>query len=115
MKKTIKLLAVVMVIAMLALTLVSCSKVIFGKYSNELTFTTYEFQFNKVIKTTEIAGFSKTVEGTYQIVDSEENDGELIIKFTFGDETETYPFAQGEENGVKYIKIGLFQYDEVKW
>ena len=114
MKKTIKLLAVVMVIAVLALTLVSCSKVIFGKYSNELTFTTYEFQFNKVLKTTEIAGFSKTAEDTYQIVDSEENDGELIIKFTFEDETETYPFAQGEENGVKYIKIGLFQYDEEK-
>ena len=114
MKKTVRILSAVMVIAMLALTLVSCSKVIFGKYSNELTFTTYEFQFNKVIKTTEIASFSKTVEGTYQIVDDEENEGELIIKFTFGDETEAYPFAQGEENGVKYIKIGLFQYDEIK-
>ena len=114
MKKTIRILSAVMVIAMLALALVSCSKVICGKYSNELTFTTYEFQFNKVIKTTEIGGFTKTTEGTYKIVDSEENEGELIIKFTFGDETESHSFAQGEENGVKYIKIGLFQYNEVK-
>ena len=114
MKKTIRILSAVMVIAMLALALVSCSKVIFGKYSNELTFTTYEFQFNKVIKTTEIAGFAKTVEGTYKISESSETEGDLVITFTFDDETETHSFSKGEENGVKYIKIGLFQYNEVK-
>lgn len=114
MKKTIKLLAVVMIIATLALTLVACSKIIIGKYSNELTLTTYEFKLNKVIKTTEIGDFTKTTEGTYKIVESEKNEGELVIQFTFGDESESHPFAQGEENGVKYIKIGLFQYNEVK-
>ncbi len=114
MKKTIKLLAMVMVILTLALSLVACSKMIIGKYANELTFTTYEFKGNKVIKTTEIGGYTKTIEGTYKIVDSEEEEGGLVIQLTFNDETESYPFAQGEENGVKYIKIGLFQYNEVK-
>ena len=112
MKKTVRILSAVMVIAILALTLVSCSKVIFGKYSNDLT--TYEFKGTKVIKTTEIGGFSKTEEGTYEIVESTEKEGELIIKLTFGDNTDSYSFTQGEENGEKYIKIGLFEYKKVK-
>ena len=112
MKKTLKIAAVVMVVAILTLTLVACSKMLSGKYEGDLT--TYEFKGNKVIRTMEIAGFAKTEEGTYKIVDSEENEGELVIKLTFGDETESYSFSKGEENGVKYIKIGLFQYNKVK-
>ena len=49
MKKTIKLVAVVMVVAMLALSLVSCGKMLVGKYSATFDIgiyeatTTYEF------------------------------------------------------------------------
>ena len=35
------------------------------------------------------------------------------ITLTFGDETNTHDFASGEENGQKYIRIGLFTYNKV--
>jgi len=50
------------------------------------------------------------IKGTYKI--GENDDGETVITFDFGDEddAEDYngelPFAEGEEDGVKYIKIG---------
>ena len=99
MKRTIKLVAVVMVVAMLALALVSCAKTLNGKYTSEVDWgwvkgkVTYEFKGNDVTMTTTtgIAGFEKseTETGTYEIVESEENADKLVIKFTFGDDTKT--------------------------
>lgn len=124
MKKTIKLLAVVMVVAMLALALVSCAKTISGKYSAEVDWTifsgkvTYEFKGNDVTmtQTKGILGFEKedTKTGTYEIVESEENPDKLVIKFTFGDETATYSYSEGELDGEKIIIINGTTFTKVK-
>ena len=80
MKRTVKLVAVVMVVAMLALALVSCAKTLNGKYTSEVDWgwvkgkVTYEFKGNDVTMTTTtgIAGFEKndTKTGTYEIVET---------------------------------------------
>ena len=124
MKKTIKLLAVIMVVAMLALALVSCAKTISGKYSAEVDWTivsgkvTYEFKGNDVTMTTTsgIFGFEKseTETGTYEIVESEENPDKLVIKFTFGDQTATYSYSEGELDGEKIIIINGTTFTKVK-
>lgn len=124
MKKTIKLLAVVMVVAMLALALVSCAKTLNGKYTSEVDWgivkgkVTYEFKGNDVTMTTTtgIAGFEKseTETGTYEIVESEENADKLVIKFTFGDETATYSYSEGELDGEKIIIINGTTFTKVK-
>lgn len=115
MKNTIKILAVVIVIAMLAVSLVACSKILNGKYTSEVDWglvsgkVTYEFSGKNVTMTTVtgIAGFEKSdvKEGTYEIVDSTEEEGKLVIKFTFGDNTTTYSFSEGTVDGEKVIII----------
>lgn len=124
MKKTIKLVAVVMVIAMLALSLVACAKTLNGKYTSEVDWgivkgeVTYEFKGNDVTMTTTtgIAGFEKndTKTGTYEIVESEENADKLVIKFTFGDDTTTYSYSEGELDGEKVIIINGTTFTKVK-
>ena len=124
MKKTIKLVAVVMVIAMLALALVACAKTLNGKYTSEVDWgivkgeVTYEFKGNDVTMTTTtgIAGFEKndTKTGTYEIVESEENADKLVIKFTFGDDTTTYSYSEGELDGEKVIIINGTTFTKVK-
>lgn len=124
MKKTIKLVAVVMVIAMLALSLVACAKTLNGKYTSEVDWVwvkgqvTYEFKGNDVTMTTTtgIAGFEKddTKTGTYEIVESEENADKLVIKFTFGDDTTTYSYSEGELDGAKIIIINGTTFTKVK-
>ena len=42
---------------------------------------------------------------TYEIVDSTEEEGKLVIKFTFGDNTTTYSFSEGTVDGEKVIII----------
>lgn len=124
MKKTIKLVAVVMVVAMLALSLVACAKTLNGKYTSEVDWgivkgnVTYEFKGNDVTMTTTtgIAGFEKndTKTGTYEIVESEENADKLVIKFTFGDDTTTYSYSEGELDGEKVIIINGTTFTKVK-
>ena len=116
MKKTVKIFALVMVVAMLALTLFACSKMINGKYKGDFfgVETTYEFKGKNVTRTTGVFGFEKDEEGTYKIVKNPEKDGELLIELTFGDKTETYSFSEGKEDGQKYIKINGFKLDLVK-
>ena len=115
MKKTIRILSAVMVIAMLALTLVACGKTLNGKYSSEVDWgivkgeVTYEFKGKNVTMTTVtgIVGFEKTdvQEGTYEITKSAEDSSKLVIKFTFGDNTTTYSFSEGTVDGEKVIII----------
>ena len=126
MKKTIKLLAVLMIISMLATSLVSCT-ILMGKYSAKLDLglheanTTYEFGVLGTVTRTVVSevlfGDPETVvtEGKYEILEDPNNPEQLIIAFEFeGEERTTSSFTQGTENGVKYIKIGGVQYNEVK-
>ena len=126
MKKTIKLLAVLMIIAMLSTSLVSCT-ILMGKYSAKLDLElieatkTYEFGVLGTVKRTVVSevlfGEPETVvtEGKYEILEDAENPEKLIIAFEFeGEERTTASFAQGTENGVKYIKIGGVQYTFVE-
>lgn len=127
MKKTIKLVAIVMVVAMLAIFLVSCGKMLSGTYSAEmdaLVFkgtVTYEFGlFGKVTRTTVskvIFGEPETVvtEGKYEIMEDPQNPDQLVIAFEFENEDRTTAsFVQGNEGGTKYIKIGGVQYNIVE-
>ena len=121
MKKLIRILAVLLIIAMLTITLVSCSKTVMGKYSNNIggIETTYEFGlFGKVTKTTFIPGIlsdGETVvkEGKYKIEKLDDNSFEITLTFD-GEGSETSSFSRGEENGEKYIKIGLLEYTKTK-
>ncbi|MGM9632030.1 MAG: hypothetical protein ACI3XL_02935 [Eubacteriales bacterium] len=125
MKRTIKLVAVFMIIATLALSLVSCGKMLSGTYTYVLTEenkTTYEFSGNKFTRTVTIGGFgfekSTSVEGTYKIEEDQDKADALVIILTYekdGEETsETHSFVEGEENGTKYIKIDGYQFNKVK-
>lgn len=128
MKKTLRLVAVLMIVAMLSISLVSCGKTLTGKYSATFdlfglteTTTTYEFGlFGKVTRTvvSETIGSdpeTTVTEGKYEIMEDPENPDNLIIAFEFeGEERTTYDFVEGTEGNTKYIKIGNTQYKEVK-
>jgi hypothetical protein len=104
-----------MIIATLALTLASCARILTGKYSAEVDWgilsgeVTYEFKGKNVTMTivSGLIGFEKSevLEGTYEITESDEEKGKLVIKFTFGDEITTYSFSEGKIDGEKVIII----------
>ena len=128
MKKTIKLLAVVMVVAMLALALVSCAKTLNGKYTSESGLgdlagsrTVYEFTGNKVTMTvttsTILTGESTTIKtGTYEIMEDNDDPSKLVIAFEFeGEDRYTRSFSEGENvDGEKIITIGGIDYKQTK-
>ena len=124
MKKTIRILAVFMIIAMLSVSFVSCSNMITGKYRANFfgVETTFEFDmFGKVTKTTFIP---KTIfteeetivkEGKYEIMEDNDDPSKLVIAFEFdGEERVTYSFSQGEMDGEKIIKISNIEFKKVK-
>lgn len=126
MKKTIRLLSVIAIFAILSISLVSCT-ILTGKYSAKLDLglieatRTYEFGVLGTVTRTTVSevlfGDPETVvtEGKYEIIEDPENSEQLIIAFEFeGEERTTASFAQGTENGVKYIKIGGVQYNVVE-
>jgi hypothetical protein len=126
MKKTIRLLSVIAIFAILSISLVSCT-ILTGKYSAKLDLgiyeatTTYEFGALGSVKRTTVSeplfGDPETVvtEGKYEILDDPENPEQQIIAFEFeGEERTTASFVQGTEGGVKYIKIGGVQYNVVE-
>ncbi|MBR5124829.1 MAG: hypothetical protein IKU90_06825 [Clostridia bacterium] len=120
MKKSVRILAVAMALLMVTFVFASCGKTIKGSYSAEvdviaLKYTaTYEFSGKNVTVTkvvNPLIGESKTytIEGTYEII--ENDDDTMDIKFTFETEDEhiksgTLDFEQGED----YIKIGVVKY-----
>ena len=122
MKKSIRILAVVMALLMVTFVFASCGKTIKGTYSAEvdiaiLKYTaTYEFSGKNVTVTkvvNPLLGESKTytIEGTYEII--ENDDDTMDIKFEFKTEDEhiksgTFDFEQGED----YIKIGIVTYNK---
>ena len=119
MKRIISTLLVCAILLGCVLTMASCSYVLMGKYELDagVGSQTYEFALpNKVSITYELLTMEKTVEGTYKIAENE--DGEFEITFTFADEEAekyagTFSLSQGEEDGVKYIKIGGVKYTKV--
>ena len=126
MKKTIRLLAVFMLVAMLSISLASCT-ILVGKYSSTTDLavakstTTYEFGIlgtvTKIVVSEILFGDPETVvtEGKYEILEDPENPDKLIIAFEFeGQERTTATFVQGTEGGVQYIKIGGVQYNIVE-
>ena len=122
MKKSIRIMAVVMALLMVTFVFASCGKTIKGTYSAEvdiaiLKYTaTYEFSGKNVTVTkvvNPLLGESKTytIEGTYEII--ENDDDTMDIKFEFKTEDEhiksgTFDFEQGED----YIKIGIVTYNK---
>ncbi len=122
MKKSIRIMAVVMALLMVTLVFASCGKTIKGTYSAEvdvvvLKYTaTYEFSGKNVTVTkvvNPLLGESKTytIEGTYEII--ENDDDTMDIKFEFKTEDDhiksgTFDFEQGED----FIKIGIVKYNK---
>ena len=122
MKKSIRILAVVLALMMVTVVFASCAKTIKGTYSAEvdvvvLKYTaTYEFSGKNVTVTkvvNPLLGESKTytIEGTYEII--ENDDDTMDIKFEFKTEDDhiksgTFDFEQGED----YIKIGIVKYNK---
>ena len=120
MKRIISTLLVCAILLGCVLTMASCSYVLMGKYELDagVGSKTYEFSLpNKVLITYEVLTVEKTIEGTYKIAENE--DGDFEITFTFENEEEaeeyagTFSLSQGEEDGVKYVKIGGLKYTKV--
>lgn len=128
MKKTIKILAVVMIIAMLSVVIVGCSKKLSGKWvSDSAGFgelasskTVYEFSGKKVTMTVTSTLVGKdsteTLEGTYEIMEDNDNPDKLVIAFEFeGKDRYTVSFSEGKNaDGDKIITIGGVDFKQSK-
>lgn len=120
MKKTARILVVIMMIAILTMSLASCAKTLKGSYSNTtIGNTTYTFDGNNYTKTWTVSvlgtDVSKTEKGTYEIT---EEDDQLYITFTVTEgetsESTKVTLSEGEEDGVKYIKISDVKFTKVE-
>ena len=118
MKKTTKLLALLLVAVLLTMTLASCGG-ISGKYSAELLGTGVELEFkgSKVNARFKVLGsYGDPIEGKYKI---KKADDKMEITFTFEDENDdtkayggTQSFSIDKENDT--IKIGLVTYKKAE-
>ncbi len=122
MKKSVRILAVVMALLMVTLVLASCGKTISGTYEAEIDIVvmkytaTYDFSGNKVNitkKTTTLLGTVDTVEfsGTYKIAKNDDGTMEITFDLEKGDDqikSGTFTFEEGED----YIKIGMVKYNK---
>ena len=121
MKKTMRVLALVLALAAVLVVFASCGKTISGTYEAEvdaivMKYTaTYEFSGSKVNitkKATVLGSVSTTeIEGKYEI--TENDDGSMEITFELESEDDqiksgTFAFEEGED----YIKIGLVTYNK---
>ncbi|MBQ7390153.1 MAG: hypothetical protein IJW02_03480 [Clostridia bacterium] len=122
MKRIISTLLVCVLLLGCVFTLASCGKTVSGKYELKLTDsnkTVYDFSMGKVTRTTTsgIAGYTKdtVTEGKYKINEVENDKFEITFTWEVDgkEEIETVSFSEGEENGVKYIKLGGFQLNKV--
>ncbi len=116
MKKTVSAILVCVLLLGTMLTLVSCGKMLIGKYQAKLdvgfaaSSTTYDFgMFGKVTRISNNLGSEKTVEGEYEFIE----DGAKITLTFPGEDPVTYDFSSGEEDGVEYIKLGIIKYTKV--
>lgn len=112
MKKSIRVLALVMALTMVLFVFASCGKKLSGEYSAEVlgSGATYEFKGSKVTITVKLLGSAVfTAEGTYKIADDK-------ITFTFESDDDkadeyngTFDFEEKEDS----IKIGIVEYKKV--
>lgn len=124
MKKVISTLLVCVLLVGTLFTLVSCGKSVTGTYECVITDSnriSYEFGlFGKVTRTTTAGalGFTKDTveEGKYVINETGDNEYEIVFTWETeeGKDTETQPFSEVEKNGVKYITIGILEFEKVK-
>ena len=124
MKKTIRIIAVLVIVAMACAMLASCSKMLFGTYSGEANLAgaagvkaSYKFAGSSVTLTItkSLLGSSSTSEykGTYSIDKTE--DGAEQITLTFEGDGSSYSgtssFAEGKNaDGKSFIKIGGIEF-----
>ena len=121
MKKSIRILAVVLALTAILCVLASCGKTISGTYEAEvdaliMKYTaTYEFSGSKVniTKKTTLLGSVSTAEfkGTYEIAENDDGSMEITIELETEDDqikSGTFAFEEGED----YIKIGLVKYNK---
>ena len=106
-----KIIALVLVAAILTLTLVSCG--VSGTYSAEMVGTGVELQFkgSKVIARFKVLGmYGDPIEGTFKV-----KGDEITITFPDGDkDTKDLSGTHSFEKGDGYVKIGIVTYKEVK-
>ena len=117
MKKTVKLLAVVMSALMLLLCLASCGNTLSGKYEGKMNGTgvTFDFKGSKVEIVFSVVGLNADpIEASYEIKDDK-------IAFDFADEDEIDNYVvkllvEGMETPMDFektddgIKIGVVEY-----
>ena len=119
MKKIISMTLLCALLLGCVFALASCAKTLSGTYKRDgfIVDTTYEFKGNEVTIVNGLGSLSHTTKATYAI---EENDeGAMTITFTYAEgETPdddlkgTMSFSEGEEDGVKYIKINGVKYNK---
>ncbi len=131
MKKSIKILSLVMALVLVCFVFASCAKTLSGTYSVEAGGSflggkismTFSGKNVTVTTTAGIAGFTSTneVKGTYEI--AEAADGTQTITITYegsadddaGKLSGTQSFSEGkDENGNKTITIGIFTFTKAK-
>ena len=124
MKKSVKIIAMIMVLAIAGALLASCSTTLSGTYSGEIGSSsligakaTYKFSGSNVTLTVSgsLLGATSSTEykGTYTI--DQKDDGTETITFNFTDSDTTYngtfDFSRGKnDDGTPTIKIGLITY-----
>lgn len=114
MKKLISTMLVCVLLMGCMLALTSCGNTLMGEYEADMILyeANYEFKLGgKVVLTIDpVAGEDLVFEGEYSL-----NKDATEITFVFENEdakdyTGTRSFAQGKENGVKYIKMNGVKY-----
>lgn len=113
MKKVVRVMAVMLILVMAVACLASCGKKLSGEYKESLTGNVvYKFSGSKYTMTVDnIIGDDTVVEGKYEI---NEDDGKITFTYESNGEEKstTENFSEGEEDGVKYIKIGILKYNK---
>ena len=120
MKKIVSLALVCIMLVGTMLTLASCSTFLYGTYKRGAVSVTFSFGKATIVEEVTVLGTvaSKTYEAEYSI--EKDDDGSMTITFTYPEDAEKHiafmgekTFATGEENGKKYVRIGILTYDKV--
>lgn len=118
MKRIISTVLVCVLLVGAVFALASCGA-ISGTYKDVTGNVAYDFSGSKVTITVDnLVGDDSVYEGKYEV--TEKDNGDKEITFSFDDENVpsiykgTRAFAEGEEDGTKYIRIGLAKYYQDK-
>ena len=116
MKRVISALLVCVLLVASVFAMASCGKMLSGKYALKVAgieTVSFEFSGNKVSLVL-LSQEDKAIEGTYKIGENEEGNTVITLDFNDNKEASKYegdlPFSEGEEDGVKYIKIAGVKY-----